>query len=115
MVRDLMRKILEFEGFSVMLSSSGEEALTAVFAHDGPIGLVITDLVMGRMGGRELVERLHNLRPEIKALYMSGYARATIASHGHTDPDVPLLEKPFTPDTVVEAVRALLNASDSAT
>jgi two-component system cell cycle sensor histidine kinase/response regulator CckA len=114
MVRDLMRKILEREGFSVMVASSGEDALTAFFAHDGPIRLVIADLVMGRMGGRELVERLHNLRPETKAMYMSGYARATIASHGHTDPGVPLLEKPFTPDTVIEAVRALLDESDSA-
>jgi CheY-like chemotaxis protein len=110
MVRDLMHKVLERAGFHVMLSANGEEALAAVFAHDGPIALVIADIVMPRMSGRELIERLRVLRPETKALYMSGYAKATIARHGLTDPGVPLLEKPFTPDTVLTAVRKVLAA-----
>jgi CheY-like chemotaxis protein len=105
MVRDLMHKVLERAGFHVMLSANGEEALAAVFAHDGPM-----DIVMPRMSGRELIERLRVLRPETKALYMSGYAKATIARHGLTDPGVPLLEKPFTPDTVLTAVRKVLAA-----
>jgi len=110
MVRDLLGKVLERAGFHVMLFANGEEALAGVFAYDGPIVLVIADIVMPRMSGRELVERLRILRPETKALYMSGYAKATIARHGLGDPAVPLLEKPFKPEGVLAAVRKVLAA-----
>ena len=108
MVRDLMRRVLERAGFTVMLAASGEDALACVFAHDGPVGLVIADIVMPRMSGGELIERLRVLRPETKALYMSGYASETIALHGLAEPGVPVLEKPFTPDTVLDLVRSVL-------
>jgi DNA-binding NtrC family response regulator len=110
MVRELLGKVLERAGFHVMLSTNGEEALATVFSYDGNIELVIADIVMPRMSGRELVARLRILRPETKALYMSGYAKTTIARHGLGDPEVPLLEKPFTPDAVLTAVRTVLAA-----
>ena len=112
MVRDLLQKILVRAGFNVMLAANGEEALSAAFAHDGTISLVIADIVMPRMSGRELVDRLRIIRPEARALYISGYAPAVIARHGLADSSVPLLEKPFTPDTVVQTVRRVLAAPD---
>jgi CheY-like chemotaxis protein len=112
MVRDLLKKILARAGFDVLLAANGEDGLTAAFGHDGPICLVIADIVMPRMSGRELVERLRIIRPEARALYISGYSPAVIARHGLADSGVPLLEKPFTPDTVVRAVRSVLAASD---
>ncbi len=115
MVRDLLQKILVRAGFNVMLAANGEEALTAAFSHDGLIDLVIADIVMPRMSGRELVERLRIIRPEARALYISGYAPAVIARHGLADSRVPLLEKPFTPDTVVQTVRKVLAAPNQAT
>jgi DNA-binding NtrC family response regulator len=112
MVRDLLQKILARAGFHVMLAPNGEEALTAAFAHDGPIRLVIADIVMPRMSGRELVERLRIIRPEARALYISGYSPSVIARHGLADSRVPLLEKPFTPETVMHAVRTVLATPD---
>ena len=108
MVRDLLEKILARAGFTVLLAANGEEALSAAFAHDGQIALVIADIVMPRMSGRELVERLRIIRPEARALYISGYSPAVIARHGLADSRVPLLEKPFTPETVVRTVRQVL-------
>jgi len=108
MVRDLLEKILTRAGFHVLLAANGEEALSAAFAHDGQIALVIADIVMPRMSGRELVERLRIIRPEARALYISGYSPAVIARHGLADSRVPLLEKPFTPETVVRTVRQVL-------
>lgn len=110
MVRDLVRKILERAGYRVMLACDGEDALDRVHEHRGPIQLVISDIVMPRMGGRELVERLRDIRPETKALYMSGYAAATIVKDGLADPAIPLLEKPFTADSVVRRVKKVLGA-----
>jgi two-component system, cell cycle sensor histidine kinase and response regulator CckA len=108
MVRDLLEKILARAGFNVLLAANGEEALSAAFGHDGQIALVIADIVMPRMSGRELVERLRIIRPEARALYISGYSPAVIARHGLADSRVPLLEKPFTPGTVVRTVRQVL-------
>jgi two-component system, cell cycle sensor histidine kinase and response regulator CckA len=108
MIRDLVRQILQRAGYRVMLSADAEEALDAAATHAGPIHLVIVDLVLPRTSGRELVERLRAARPEASALYMSGYAPATIAKHGLGDPTIPLLEKPFRPDTILKQVRGAL-------
>ncbi len=108
MVRDLVRKILERAGYRVMLACDGEDALNRVTRHRGPIQLVISDIIMPRMGGRELVERLRDIRPETKALYMSGYAASVIVKQGLADPLIPLLEKPFTAQGVIKRVKKVL-------
>src|SRR5438876_11606800 len=109
MVRDLLEKILTRAGFNVLLAANGEEALSAAFAHDGHIALVIADIVMPRMSGRELVERMRIIRPEARALYISGYSPAVIALHVLADSLVPLLEKRCNHETVTTKVRKVLS------
>jgi FixJ family two-component response regulator len=73
------------------------------------IHLLLTDVVMPRMSGRELAERLASVRPETRALYMSGYTDGTISDRGMLAEGAALLEKPFTPDSLAHAVRAALD------
>lgn len=107
-VRDMVGTILERAGFAVLLASNGADALAAAAAHDGPIRLVIADIVMPRMSGRELVERLRVVRPDTRALYMSGYEPEAIARHGLAEAGISLLEKPFTPEDALQRVREAL-------
>jgi FixJ family two-component response regulator len=82
--------------------------------HRGPIDLLITDVVMPRMLGKEVAERLQANRPDVKVLYMSGYARPVLASTGTLDPGVILLEKPFSESALLCAVRQVLDEAAEA-
>ena len=95
-VRELSRTMLENEGFTVLDAGHPEEALRLARLHHGPLSLLLTDVVMPDMNGRQLAEQLCRERPEVKVLYMSGYTDNVIAQHGMLDADVMLLEKPFT-------------------
>ncbi|MBW2702902.1 MAG: PAS domain S-box protein [Deltaproteobacteria bacterium] len=95
-VRELSRTMLENEGFTVLDAGHPEEALRLARLHRGPLSLLLTDVVMPDMNGRQLAEQLCRERPEVKVLYMSGYTDNVIAQHGMLDVDVMLLEKPFT-------------------
>ncbi|HEX2091857.1 MAG TPA: PAS domain S-box protein [Longimicrobiaceae bacterium] len=108
-VRALARKILEKQGYRVLEAGEGEEALRVVEGHPGPIHLLITDMVLPRMSGREIAERIRRTSPEVRVLYMSGY-RGGIGAH----PEVPgggteLLEKPFTAGDLVRRVQEVLD------
>ena len=92
----------------------GAEALEVSDRHPGPIDLLVTDVVMPHMSGRELAERLALQRPGLKALYISGYTDDTILRHGVTEGTVILLRKPFTRDTLVRKVREVLDAAREA-
>jgi CheY-like chemotaxis protein len=92
----------------VLEAATPGEALRAVERHSGAIQLVVTDVVMPEMSGRELAVRLLERRPDIKVLYISGYSEDAIAQHGVLDPGTTLLAKPFTPDDLRRTVAMLL-------
>ena len=107
-VRALIRRVLEAGGYTVLEASQGEEALRVSAQHQGPIHLLLTDVVMPGMSGRELAERLTPLRRETKVLYTSGYTDDAILQRSALDPEAAFLQKPFTPDAVVRRVREVL-------
>ena len=108
-VREFLREVLESEGYTVLETSGGEEALKLCRDHAGTIHLMLTDVVMPRMSGRELAARAASLRPEMKTLFISGYTDDAIIHHGVLVPGVAFLEKPFTPEALARKVRAVLD------
>lgn len=109
MVRQMARQILEMNGYQVLEACHGKEALVVSEQHKGHIDLMVTDVVMPQMGGRELAERLAITRPDTKVLYLSGYTDEAIVHHGVLDDDVNFLEKPFTTDAFAQKVHEVLN------
>jgi CheY-like chemotaxis protein len=107
-VRALLGEILESLGYRVLEAGQGPDALRLAQEHLGPIHLLLTDLVMPQMTGRELADRLCCLRPDLKVLFMSGYA-AGAAPHREFPSDAAYIEKPFTADAMGGAIRALLD------
>ncbi|MBT4504152.1 MAG: response regulator [Gemmatimonadetes bacterium] len=108
-VRELANRILCDCGYRVLEARKGEEALMLAELHDGPIHLLLTDVVMPEMSGRQLAENLIPLRPDMKILYMSGYTDDTILRYGIQAGDVDFLQKPFAPKALVTKVRQVLN------
>jgi PAS domain S-box-containing protein len=109
-VRNLTRRILRAAGYSVLTAANGDEALLTSEAHQGGIHLVVTDVVMPQMSGRAVVERLAQVRPEIKVLYMSGYSGGSIGDHGLVEPGIHFIAKPFTAVDLVRQVHEVLDA-----
>lgn len=107
-VRTLAREILQAREYTVIEASSGEEALDICKTHTGTIHLTVSDVVMPRMNGRELAERVMRLRPEMKVLLMSGYAEE-IARAGSLHPGLHFIEKPFTSNSLALKVREVLD------
>jgi CheY-like chemotaxis protein len=110
-VRRMTRTILEMNGYHVLEASSGDEALATYKQHEGRIDLVITDVVMPQMSGRELAQSLEALRPGIKVLYVSGYTDDAIVRHGLLDEGIAFIQKPFTPEAFSRKVREVLDAA----
>ncbi|MEV6346623.1 ATP-binding protein [Actinoplanes sp. NPDC051851] len=108
-LRDLTGRILSGAGYRVMVAEGGLEALELAARHEGQIDLLVSDVVMPGMLGKELAERLVGLRPSTRVLYMSGYAQPILASQGTLEPGVALLEKPFTASDLLAAVRKRLD------
>jgi signal transduction histidine kinase len=107
-VRDLTRDILEAHGYTVLEARHGAEALRISEQHSGAIDLMLTDVVMPEMGGREVAERLAVLRPETKVLYMSGYTDSAVVHHGMLDASTAFLQKPFSAIVLVRKLREIL-------
>lgn len=107
-VRTLARKVMESKGFKVLEATHGEQALNILEDHEGPIHLLLTDVVMPRMSGRELAERLGDKHPEVKVLFMSGYTDEAIVNHGVLQSGIAFIPKPFTPDALVRKVHEIL-------
>jgi two-component system cell cycle sensor histidine kinase/response regulator CckA len=108
-LRDVAGRILTGAGYRVLLADGGAQALELAARHDGEIDLLVSDVVMPGMLGKELAERLVVARPGTRVLYMSGYAQPILASQGTLDPGVALLEKPFTAGDLLTAVRRRLD------
>jgi PAS domain S-box-containing protein len=105
-VRRLVQRALELQGYNVLPARSGEEADQIERSHLGPIHLLITDVVMPGMGGRELADIVKKRRPQLKVLYMSGYTNDDVVRHGVILARDTFLQKPFTPAGLVAMVRA---------
>jgi PAS domain S-box-containing protein len=108
-VRNLAREVLERLGYSVLEASNPTEAVLISGRHVGLIDLLLTDVVMPRMGGGALAEAVTAARPETKILFMSGYTDDAIVRHGVLEAGVQMLEKPFTPETLAAKVRSVLD------
>ena len=110
LVRDVASRILTQHGYHVLVAASGSDALALLDAHAGVIDLLLTDVVMPGVTGREVAERMAEARPDIRVLYMSGYPDSVIAARGVIEQGINLLSKPFKAADLVEHVRAVLDA-----
>jgi two-component system cell cycle sensor histidine kinase/response regulator CckA len=108
-VCDLVRRVLQAEGYTLLEAQRGDEALSLAGQHPGQIDLLITDVVMPQMSGRELAEQLKALRPQLKVLFMSGYTDDTVVRHGILTADIEFLPKPFSPGKLASKVREVLD------
>jgi len=108
-VRELARDILAAQGYHVLTAKDGIEGLRVAREQEGPIHLLVTDVVMPRMSGKALADELGAGHPEMQVLFTSGYTDSTIVHHGVPDEGVHFLPKPFDLDTLVQKVRAVLD------
>ncbi len=108
-VRSIVREILQPTGYLVLEAGGGEEALRICAGQEGPIHLLLTDVVMPEMSGPELARRLACMRPEMRVLYMSGYSDDALIRHGMLEQGTAFLQKPFTPDALAYKVREVLD------
>ena len=109
-VRKLIRAILSGAGHRVLEAADPIDALRQSEQFPEVIDLLVTDVVMPTMNGRELAELLKRTRQQTKVLYLSGYTDDAIAHHGVLEPNIALLQKPVTPDALLERVREVLEA-----
>jgi len=108
-VRKLARKILEKGGYVVLDARNGREGLGLCEAHQGSINLLVTDVVMPELGGRELAEGALKLRPGLKVLFLSGHTQAVILKEG-VEKGTAFLQKPFAPIELAPKVRQTLDS-----
>ena len=109
-VRHLAWKVLEALGYHVLRANDGQDALQMVREHKGsPIRLVVTDVIMPRMGGKVMADWLKTTDPDLKVLFTSGYTDDAIAKHGVLEPGIAFLSKPYTPGILARKVRAMLD------
>jgi two-component system cell cycle sensor histidine kinase/response regulator CckA len=107
-VRSLVREILTDNGYKVLEAAGGDEALKICTSYTEPIHLLLTDVIMPRIGGSELKASVVRLLPDIKALFMSGYTDDSVAHRSIAEEDVAFIEKPFTPDALARKIREVL-------
>jgi DNA-binding NtrC family response regulator len=108
-VRKLAVQFLRRHDYFVLEALHGSDALLVCEQHQGPVQLMVTDVVMPGMSGRELAERLSSLHPEMKVLYMSGYTDNAIVHHGVLDEGPNYIQKPFSMEMLAKKVREVLD------
>jgi DNA-binding response OmpR family regulator len=112
MVRRLARVIIERAGYQVVEATSPDEALRLAERGDVSIDVLLTDVIMPAMNGRELAKRILVRRPEVKVVFTSGYTDDVIAHHGVLDRGVSLVQKPFSASSLTAKVRAVLDGKE---
>jgi CheY-like chemotaxis protein len=112
-VRSLTQETLQRQGYAVLAARHPGEALLLAERHPGPIHLLVTDVVLPQMDGRELADRLAAARPELKVIYVSGYASGASTQVGGAKPGRGFLGKPFSPAALARKVREVLDAVSS--
>jgi CheY-like chemotaxis protein len=112
-VRRLVQQVLRINGYSVLEAGQGADALQLCEQQEYSIDLLLTDVVMPGMCGRELAERAAVVRPEMKVLFMSGYTDDVVVRHGVLDADIAFIQKPFTPAALTQKVRDVLGVSST--
>jgi CheY-like chemotaxis protein len=110
-VRAVGKQVLERQGYTVLEAPDGEVALHLAQRHSGPIHLLLTDVVMPGMSGRQLADQLARTRPDTRVLFASGYTDDAVVRHGVLEEGTPYLQKPFTPESLARKVREVLDAS----
>ena len=113
-LRELFRLTLAAQGYRVIEASDGESAQRAEESHEGPLHLLLTDVVMPRLSGRELALGLRAKRPGLRVLFRSGYTEDAVIRHGALEPGSAFLQKPFTPAGLARRVREILDQSEPA-
>jgi two-component system cell cycle sensor histidine kinase/response regulator CckA len=113
-VRKLSAVVLESKGYAVLEARSAEEALSLSASHDGPIDLLVADVVLPKMSGREIAKLLVQQRAEMKVLYISGYAENVLGQYGLHDVGPAFLRKPFSPQALTDRARAVLDSKQQA-
>ena len=108
-VRKLACEILQTYGYSVLTAANGSEGLRLGREFEGPIDLVITDVIMPLMSGREMAEKLRNIRPNLGVIFMSGFTDDAIVHHGVLDESMFFIQKPFSPDALATMARQVLD------
>ncbi|RLB14440.1 MAG: hybrid sensor histidine kinase/response regulator [Deltaproteobacteria bacterium] len=109
MLRDLIKEMLDGYGYRVLVAQDGKEAVDIATSHNGPLHLLLTDVVMPGMNGREVAKKLQSIIAEIKVLYMSGYTKDTINHHGILNSGMNFIQKPFSLQALGRKVREILD------
>lgn len=107
-VRALVRHMLHKQGYTVLETKRGQDAIHLCRHHQGPIHLLLADVVLEQMSGREVAEQLSLMRPGMKTLYISGYTDDAIVHHGVLSHEMPFLQKPFTAEGLIKKVRQVI-------
>ncbi len=112
-IRGVIRRLLEMSAYTVLDAGTPAEALELAGSYEQAIDLLLTDVVLPGMSGRELAEQLQVRRPGLTVLYMSGYTDDAVVHQGRLDPDTAFLQKPFAPDALLRRIREVLGPGDS--
>lgn len=107
-LRPLLETILADRGYTVLTAANGLEAIQLCQNHDGDIHMLLTDVIMPNMSGKELAQKILRLRPDTRIVFMSGYTDTAISHHGVLNPGVNLIEKPISPDDLLKKIREYL-------
>ena len=111
LLRQLVRIILQTRGYTILEASGGMDAIRICQQHEGPIHLLVTDVIMPGMNGQSLTEQVTTLRPHTRVLYMSGCADSTLLTLSERKTEIAFIQKPFTPDALTRKVRDILDTA----